>query len=125
MNSLENICIDKIVQKGHPSLLIEILPYILRPLIINKIIDINKPKWKKDITLVHLDLLIEMRKMKFETEIRDGELDFSYNYYHTDDHEICWKLHGHIYHQYDKTEKNLYDTTIKYLKFKGLYDYMI
>ena len=117
MNTLQNMCIDTIVQKGHPKPLNEILPRILCPTIINKIMNANKPKWEENIYLVHLDLLIKMGKLKFKVENNFCYLAFSYDY----NCEYYFKIHGHTYNYLDKNEKKLFDTTIKYLKSYKLY----
>ena len=116
MNNLQDLCVDKIVQKGHPKPLNEILPRILCPTIVNRIMDANKPKWEEDINLVHLDLLIESGKLNLDSVKGDGYYTFTYydavSYY-------CWKLHGDCYEYFGEKEKKLYNTTLKYINCKG------
>jgi hypothetical protein len=117
MNSLESNCVDTIVNHGDPDLLSEKLPPLLHQLVVNKIRDKNKPTWKENIYVVHMDLLIKKGSLFLDIETAYGELNFTYS-----NENITIKLHGEIYHKLDEAGKRLYDTTIKYLKLKGRWE---
>lgn len=123
MKLLQEICIDNFVEKGSSELLSDKLPPVLYCLVVNKIMSKNKPKWMENIYLVHLDLLINRRKLFLNVETRYGELKIIYSSPSEDDqHFTTFTLHGNIYNYLDNYSKKLYDTTIKYLKEKGAYE---
>ena len=123
MESLQKSCIDTFVKKGSPELLSDKLPPVLYCLIVNKIMSNNKESWIENINLVHLDLLINRRKLFLNVETNYGELNLVYSSPNEDaSHLNTFKLYGNIYNFLDNNSKKLYDTTIKYLKEKGEYE---
>ena len=120
MASLQNICIDNLVKKGHPDSL-SFLPPILYQLVTERIKATYFPHWTINIGLVHLELLITSNKLIFETQVVVGEIIFIYSLLEGGNNST-FRLHENVYHLFDVPERVLFDNTIEYLKFKGLYD---
>jgi len=120
MDSLQDICIDNLVRKGHCDTL-SFLPPILYQLVIDRIKATYFPHWTINIGLVHLELLITSGKIMFETRVIAGELIFIYNLFEGTNNST-FRLHGNVYNLFDLPERILFDNTIEYLKYKGLYD---
>lgn len=112
MGSLQKKDIDEIVEKGCPDLLSTRLPPILYHLIVNKIMSNHKRKWRENINIVHLDLLLQRNKISLNIEIKRGKLFFNYSIPLEDGKQFINKFH----------DKELYDITIRYLTKKGLYE---